>query len=76
VRVYDAFVDALDFRLLGIDIDDRKVRNSQSILQDLSGVLAPKSSLTHRPDSPILPPTKGEFLSANRRFVTILLVKR
>jgi transposase len=29
VRAYDAFVDALDFRLLGIDIDNCKVGNSQ-----------------------------------------------
>ena len=29
VRAYDAFVDALDFNQLGIDIDDRKVGNSQ-----------------------------------------------
>jgi transposase len=29
VRAYDAFVDALDFRELGIDLDDRKVGNSE-----------------------------------------------
>ena len=29
VRAYDAFVHALDFRLLGIDIDNCKVGNSQ-----------------------------------------------
>lgn len=29
VRAYDAFVNALDFRELGIDFDDRKVGNSQ-----------------------------------------------
>jgi transposase len=29
VRAYDAFVDALDFKKLGIDIDDRKVGNSE-----------------------------------------------
>ncbi len=29
VRAYDAFVDALDFKDLGIDIDDRKVGNSE-----------------------------------------------
>ena len=29
VRAYDAFVDALDFKKLGIDLDDRKVGNSE-----------------------------------------------
>ncbi len=29
VRAYDAFVDSLDFAQLGIQIDDRKVGNSQ-----------------------------------------------
>jgi transposase len=29
VRAYDAFVDALDFKDLGIDIDDHKVGNSE-----------------------------------------------
>src|SRR5208337_5443237 len=29
VRAYDAFVEALDFKDLGIDIDDRKVGNSE-----------------------------------------------
>lgn len=29
VRVYDAFVDALNFDLLGIDINPRKVGNSE-----------------------------------------------
>lgn len=57
------FFDALDFnfRLLGIDIDDRKVGNSQSILHGLAGGLVVESNLTHKPNSPILLPTESEF---------------